>query len=73
MVPTPSQTALESEARRSNVRNAFRLRRAETVAGRHPVVVDDVMTTGATVSQCVLALRAGGAATVGVLTVARVV
>jgi ComF family protein len=73
VVATLSQTALESEARRSNVRNAFRLRRAEAVAGRHPVLVDDVMTTGATVSECALALKAGGAATVGVLTVARVV
>jgi predicted amidophosphoribosyltransferase len=37
------------------------------------IVVDDVLTTGATVSECVVTLRAGGATTVGVLTVARVV
>ena len=73
VVATASQTALESDARRSNVRNAFRLRCAEAVAGRHAVIVDDIMTTGATVSECVLTLQAGGAATVGVLTVARVV
>jgi ComF family protein len=73
VVATASQTALESNARRSNVRNAFRLRRPETVAGRHVIVVDDILTTGATVSECVLTLQAGGAATVGVLTVARVV
>jgi ComF family protein len=73
VVATASQTALESDARRSNVRNAFRVRRPEAVAGRHAVVVDDIMTTGATVSECVLTLRAAGAATVGVLTVARVI
>jgi ComF family protein len=73
VVATASQTALESNARRSNVRNAFQLRRPETVAGRHVIVVDDILTTGATVSECVLTLQAGGAATVGVLTVARVV
>ena len=37
------------------------------------IVVDDILTTGATVSECVLTLQAGGTATVGVLTVARVV
>lgn len=72
-VATASQTALESSARRANVRNAFRLRHPEPVAGRHVIVVDDILTTGATVSECVLTLQAGGAATVGVLTVARVV
>jgi ComF family protein len=73
MVATASQTALESDARRSNVRNAFRVRRPEAVTGRHAVIVDDIMTTGATASECVLTLRTAGAATVGVLTVARVV
>ncbi|HEY7203666.1 MAG TPA: ComF family protein [Methylomirabilota bacterium] len=73
VVATASQTALESTARRSNVRNAFRLRHPEPVRGRHVIVVDDVLTTGATVSECVVTLRAGGATTVGVLTVARVV
>ena len=73
VVATASQTALESPARRANVRNAFRLRHPESVAARHVIVVDDILTTGATVSECVRALQAGGAATVGVLTVARVV
>jgi len=72
VVATPSQTALEARARRANVRGAFRLRRPEAVAGRHVVVVDDILTTGATVSECALTLKAGGAATVGVLTIARV-
>ncbi|HKA61219.1 MAG TPA: ComF family protein [Methylomirabilota bacterium] len=73
VVATASQTALESQARRSNVRDAFRLRHPESVASRHVVVVDDILTTGATVSECALTLQAGGATTVGVLTVARVV
>jgi ComF family protein len=73
VVATASQTELEAQARRSNVRNAFRLRRPETIVGRHVVVVDDIMTTGATVSECALTLQSGGAATIGVLTVARVI
>jgi ComF family protein len=71
-VATPSQTALDAPARRANVRGAFRLRRPELIAGRHVVVVDDVLTTGATLSECARCLRQGGAATIGVLTVARV-
>ena len=70
---TPPQTELGVEARRANVRGAFALRRPELVAGRHVLVVDDVFTTGATVGECARCLRAGGAATVGVLTLARVV
>jgi len=69
---TPPQTELGVEARRANVRGAFALRRPELVAGRHIMVVDDVFTTGATVGECARCLRQAGAATVGILTVARV-
>ena len=41
-------------------------------AGRHVLVVDDVLTTGATLRECARALHDGGARRVGVLTVARV-
>ena len=71
-VATAAQTDLGAEARRLNVRGAFVVRRPELVAGRHVLLVDDILTTGATAAECALALRAGGAATVGVVTVARV-
>lgn len=46
---TPSQTQMTSQARReANLRDAFGLVRPESIRGRHVVVVDDVMTTGAT-------------------------
>jgi ComF family protein len=70
---TASQTELDAPARRANVRDAFRARRPALVAGRHVVVVDDVCTTGATLSECARCLREAGARRVGVLTVARVV
>ena len=70
-VPTPPQAELSAEARRRNVRGAFALRHPDLVAGRHVIVVDDVFTTGSTVSACALCLKRGGASAVGVLTVAR--
>ena len=70
-VATAPQTALGAEARRLNVGGAFRVRRPELVAGRHVVLVDDIMTTGATAGACARALRDAGAAIVGVVTVAR--
>ena len=70
---TRPQTELTAEARRANVRGAFALRRPELVAGRHVVLVDDVFTTGSTVTACARCLKEGGASAVGVLTVARAV
>jgi len=70
-VATAPQTALGAEARQANVGGAFRVRRHELVAGRHVLLVDDIMTTGATAGACARALQEAGAATVGVVTVAR--
>jgi len=67
---TAPQTELGAAERRANVRGAFRA--VATARGRHAVVVDDVLTTGATAAECARALLAAGARRVGVITVARV-
>jgi len=72
---TPSQSTLGPVARARNVAGAFRLNpsHADRVKGSRIVLVDDVLTTGATVSACARVLRRGGAARIDVLTLARVV
>lgn len=68
---TPSQGRLGPAARAKNVRGAFALRKGRSVKGMRVVVVDDVLTTGATAEECARVLRRAGAAWVGVLTLAR--
>jgi predicted amidophosphoribosyltransferase len=62
-----------ARARRRNVLGAFKVPDPASVAGRRVLLVDDVMTTGATVEACARALRRAGAAEVHVLALARVV
>jgi len=68
---TPSQGYLGPAARQRNVGGAFALRAGRSVAGKRVVLVDDVMTTGATVEECARVLRRAGALSIGVLTLAR--
>jgi predicted amidophosphoribosyltransferase len=72
---TASQGHLSRRARERNVRNAFKVRvdRKPILRGKAVILIDDVVMTGATVEACTRALRAGGAAEVHVLTLARVV
>lgn len=66
---THQNAKLGHEARLSNVTGAFAVKK--DVRGKRLLLIDDVLTTGATASQCARALKAGGAAWVGILTYAR--
>lgn len=73
--PTRPQVGLTASQRKRNVSGAFAVPGplVGEVAGRRVVVVDDVITTGATVDACVRCLRRAGAESVDVLAVARVI
>ncbi|WP_426167348.1 ComF family protein [Sandarakinorhabdus sp. DWP1-3-1] len=71
--PTPASRGMGRKARIANVRGAFRVPDRNRVAGRRIVLVDDVMTSGATADACARLLRRAGARDVHVLTFARAV
>lgn len=73
--PTAKQVGLSQDQRSRNVSGAFAIAKGRQgeVAGRRTVLVDDVLTTGATVSACARILRRAGAESVDVLVLARVV
>lgn len=68
---TPIQAELGAAARRGNLRDAFVVIGGAPLRGRDVVLVDDVLTTGATADACARVLRAAGARRVDVLTVGR--
>jgi ComF family protein len=68
---TQSQIGLSRHQRRENMRGAFAVSSPEQIAGREVLLVDDVFTTGTTVSECARVLRRAGASKVFVATVAR--
>lgn len=69
---TSTQTGLTNAKRRQNVNGAFRVRRGRPLEGLRILLVDDVMTTGATASACGSVLKRAGAKSVTLLAVARV-
>jgi len=70
---TPSQGSLSVAGRRSNVQGAFTVAEPETIKGKRLVLVDDVMTTGATLESCTRTLKRADAGRVDAVCLARVV
>ena len=70
--PTAPQVGLDDAGRRRNIAGAFAVQWAPAIRRRSILLVDDVLTTGATADECARTLRAAGARRVDVLVLARV-
>ena len=70
---TKPQVEFSGKERLKNVKGCFSLKDKSKIKGKRVVLIDDVLTTGATLKECALALKQGGARSVDALTVARVV
>jgi ComF family protein len=68
---TAPQAGLTRAQRRTNVAGAFEVSGRKDILGRHVLLIDDVLTTGATASACSAVLKRAGASRVTVLTLAR--
>ena len=68
---TKTQTAFDRAERMENLRDAFRLRKNADVQGCRVLLIDDVLTTGSTLSECARVLKAAGAVSVHAATAAR--
>lgn len=71
-VHTPAhRAAMDKKAREATVENAFEVKRSSFIKNSNILLIDDVFTSGATVSNCAKVLKQSGAKTVYVLTIAR--
>jgi predicted amidophosphoribosyltransferase len=68
---TTTQTVFDRTERMENLRDAFRLRKKTDVRGLRVLLIDDVLTTGSTLSECARVLRKAGAISVHAATAAR--
>jgi ComF family protein len=69
--PTEPQIELTAAERRLNVKGAFTVNRADRIAGKRILLLDDVMTTGSTMNECAKELKKAGATVVIAATIAR--
>ncbi|MBQ1808264.1 MAG: ComF family protein, partial [Selenomonas sp.] len=67
---TVSMYQLSEQERRQNLKNAFAVTAAKAVTGKNILLVDDILTTGATLHECAKVLKAAGAGTIYVLVLA---
>jgi len=68
---TPTQTGLGRQKRRKNIKDAFQITHGHDIKDKRVLLVDDVLTTGATADECAAVMLKNGALSVDVLTLAR--
>ncbi len=70
---TQSQGHMNANKRQENIKNAFQVSNSQQIKNKNVLIIDDVLTTGATVNECTKVLLKAGAKQVNVLTLARVI
>ncbi len=70
---TRPQVELSGVERQKNVHNVFSVKNYDAIKGKRVLLVDDVLTTGATLKECSIALKRSGAKTIDLLTLGRVI
>ena len=68
---TKPQSTLTGTQRKQNIKNAFAVKKSDNVRNKHVLLVDDVVTTGSTISECTKILKNAGARKVFILTFAK--
>jgi ComF family protein len=67
---TRTQTGLDIEKRKENMEGAFKIRNIKAISGKNIILVDDVVTTGATINECAKMLKEAGAGYIFVISFA---
>ncbi|WP_288222424.1 ComF family protein [uncultured Clostridium sp.] len=68
---TKEQKLLSKEDRYKNIKDAFALKSEKNIKNKHLLLIDDVITTGATLYECEKLLKKSGASSIKILTVAK--
>ncbi len=72
-IDTPHQTGLAAVQRRRNLAGAFTVRLPLDIVGRRLLLIDDVMTSGATLAECARTLHESGSSDIAVATISRAI
>ena len=68
---TKEQKTLSKDERKSNIKGVFNIKSSKDIKDKHVILIDDVVTTGATVDECKNILLKYGANKITVLTIAK--
>ena len=66
-----AQSTLDKDGREQNVKNVYQLQNSKKIMNKNILLIDDILTTGATVNECSKILNSAGASRIDILTIAK--